>query len=90
MADKEHVVRRKVLVGRVRSDKMEKTIVVEVHRRLMHPVYKKFVKSRRRYMAHDEKNDCHVGDTVEIQEDRPRSRHKRWRVTRVVERAVLT
>jgi len=82
--------RRRVLVGRVASDKMEKTIIVEVQRRMMHPVYKKFVKSKQRYMAHDEKNDCHVGDTVEIREDHPRSKRKRWMVTRVVERSVLT
>jgi small subunit ribosomal protein S17 len=80
--------RRKVLMGRVSSDGMDKTIVVEVQRRVMHPVYKKFVKSRERYMAHDERNDCHVGDTVEIREDRPRSKRKRWMVVRVVDRAV--
>lgn len=89
MAEKDRG-RRKALIGHVASDAMDKTIVVEVHRRVMHPMYKKFVKSRRRYMAHDEQNDCHVGDTVEIQEDRPRSRHKRWKVTRVIQRAVLT
>jgi small subunit ribosomal protein S17 len=82
--------RRKSLIGRVDSDKMDKTVIVEVQRRLMHPVYKKFVKSRAKYMAHDETNQCHVGDTVEIQEDRPRSRNKRWKVTRVIERAELT
>lgn len=82
--------RRKSLIGRVASDKMDKTVVVEVQRRLMHPVYKKFVKGKEKYMAHDETNDCHVGDTVEIQEDRPRSRNKRWKVTRVIERAELT
>ena len=87
MADKERG-RRRVLVGRVASDKMDKTVVVEVQRRMMHPMYKKFVKSRRRYMAHDERNDCHVGDKVEISEARPRSRHKRWRVIRVIERGV--
>lgn len=82
--------RRKVLVGRVRSDKMDKTVLVEVPRRLMHPVYKKFVSSRRRYMAHDEENDCRIGDTVEIKEFRPMSKRKRWVVTKVVERAVGT
>jgi len=82
--------RRKSLIGRVASDKMDKTIVVEVQRRLMHPVYKKFVKGKAKYMAHDETNDCHIGDMVEIQEDRPRSRNKRWKVTRVIERAELT
>ena len=80
--------RRRVLTGRVSSDAMDKTVVVEVARREMHPVYKKIVQSRRRYMAHDERNDCKVGDTVEIREDRPRSRRKRWTVVRIVERAV--
>lgn len=89
MAEKDRGQRR-VLVGRVASDKMDKTVVVEVQRRLIHPVYKKFVKRRRRYMAHDEKNDCRVGDKVEIREERPRSRNKRWMVTKVVERGVLT
>ena len=81
--------RRRVLVGRVASDKMDKTVVVEVRRFLMHPVYKKFVSRRMRYMAHDEANDCHVGDTVEIIAHRPLSRKKRWLVTRVVERSLL-
>ena len=82
--------RRKALVGRVASDKMDKTVVVEVRRRELHAVYKKIVSSRKKYMAHDEQNNCRIGDTVEIQEDRPRSKHKRWRVTRVIERGVLT
>lgn len=87
MADKERG-RRRVLVGRVASDKMDKTVVIEVERRMRHPVYKKFVRSHKRYMAHDEKNDCRVGDKVEIREDRPRSKSKRWLITRVIERAV--
>ena len=82
--------RRKALVGRVSSDKMDKTVVVEVRRRELHPVYKKIVSSRKKYMAHDEQNNCRIGDTVEILEDRPRSKRKRWRVTRVIERGVLT
>lgn len=89
MTDKQRG-RRKVLVGRVRSDGMNKTVVVEVPRREMHPVYKKFVSSRRRYAAHDAKNECHVGDQVEIKESRPLSKSKRWVVTRIVERAVTT
>ncbi len=89
MAEKERG-RRRVLIGRVASDKMDKTIVVEVQRRLRHPVYKKFVFKRRRYMAHDKDNSCHVGDRVEIKEHRPLSKHKRWIVSRVIERAVLT
>jgi small subunit ribosomal protein S17 len=82
--------RRKTLIGRVASDKMDKTVVVEVQRRLRHPVYKKFVFKKMRYMAHDKENDCHTGDRVEIREHRPLSKNKRWIVSRVVERAVLT
>jgi small subunit ribosomal protein S17 len=81
---------RRVLVGRVTSDKMDKTIVVEVDRRLKHPVYKKYISKKRRYMAHDAENNCHIGDVVEIQEHRPLSKNKRWIVSRVVERAELT
>jgi small subunit ribosomal protein S17 len=89
MAEKQRG-RRKVLVGRVTADAMDKTVVVEVPRRLMHAVYKKFISSRKRYTAHDEKNECHVGDRVEIKESRPLSKSKRWVVTRVVERVVTT
>jgi small subunit ribosomal protein S17 len=81
---------RRVLVGRVTSDKMDKTIVVEVDRRLKHPVYKKYISKKRRYMAHDAEDNCHIGDVVEIQEHRPLSKNKRWIVSRVVERAELT
>jgi small subunit ribosomal protein S17 len=69
---------------------MDKTIVVEVDRRLKHPVYKKYISKKRRYMAHDAENNCHIGDVVEIQEHRPLSKNKRWIVSRVVERAELT
>lgn len=89
MADKERGQRR-TLQGRIKSNKMEKTVVVEVERRTMHPVYKKFISSRERYMAHDERNECTVGDRVEIRESRPLSRHKRWVVVRVVVRAETT
>lgn len=81
---------RRVLVGRVASDKMDKTIVVEVNRRLRHAVYKKFISKRCRYLAHDGENTCRIGDTVEIREHRPISKNKRWIVSRVIERAVLT
>lgn len=79
--------RRRVLVGKVASDKMDKTIVVEVQRRLRHSVYLKFVSRKRRYMAHDKNNDCRQGDTVEIRENRPLSKNKRWVVARIIERA---
>jgi len=82
--------RKRTLTGRIASDKTDKTVVVEVQRRLMHPVYKKFVSSRRRYMAHDPNGECHVGDTVEIKESRPMSRRKRWIVCRVIEKAETT
>jgi len=79
---------RRRLIGRVRSDKMDKTVVVETIRFKLHPVYKKYVRVRNRYKAHDEKNECRVGDRVEIAENRPVSRDKRWMVVRLVERAV--
>jgi len=79
---------RRTLVGRVTSSKMNKTVVVEVVRSSRDPVYKKYVRSRGRYKAHDETNQYKVGDRVEIQEHRPISRDKRWLVTRLVSRPV--
>ena len=79
---------RKTLVGKVKSDKMEKTVVVEVERIKRHPLYGKQVKVRKTYKAHDESNQCHIGDKVEIMETRPLSKEKRWRVTRIIEKAV--
>jgi small subunit ribosomal protein S17 len=84
---KTHSFRRRLL-GRVVSDKMDKTVIVEVVRRARHPVYKKYVRNRDRYKAHDEKNEFKVGDRVEIMEHRPISKDKRWRVIRLVARAV--
>lgn len=78
---------RKRLIGRVVSDKMMKTVVVEVTSRELHPRYKKYLSSSSRYKAHDEQNAFGVGDTVEIEESRPLSRDKRWRVRRLVEKA---
>lgn len=80
---------RKTRIGYVESDKMEKTIVVSVIRRYMHPKYKKYVKERLRYKAHDEQNDCKVGDKVLLEETRPLSKDKRWRVKEILERAPL-
>ena len=77
---------RKVRVGRVVSDKMEKSITVAVVRKVNHPIYKKYFQSTKKYMAHDETNDAQVGDLVSIMECRPLSRHKRWRLTEVIER----
>ncbi len=75
---------RRRLVGTVRSDNMDKTVVVEVARRTPDPKYRKYVKSRQRYKAHDEKNEYQVGDQVEIKEFRPISKDKRWIVTRMI------
>jgi small subunit ribosomal protein S17 len=74
--------------GVVASNRMHKTVVVSVERIIMHPKYKKFLKRRTKVKAHDEKNECQVGDRVLIVECRPLSREKRWRVSRILERAV--
>jgi small subunit ribosomal protein S17 len=71
---------RRILVGRVVSDKMDKTVVVEVTRKVRHPKYGKYFNRTNRYSAHDEANECHVDDVVSIEESRPLSRTKRWRV----------
>lgn len=78
--------RKRHLVGKVISAKMQKTVVVEVTRRVLDPVFKKFVRHRARYKAHDEKSACRAGDQVEIREHRPLSREKRWVVARVIGR----
>lgn len=83
----EHSFRRKIL-GLVVSDKMAKTVTVEVIRKAMNPMYKKYVRVRNKYKAHDELNQYKVGDRVEIMESRPISHSKRWVVTRLVSRAV--
>jgi small subunit ribosomal protein S17 len=77
------------LIGFVRSDKMQKTVVVEVMRYKMDPLYKKYVKVRRRYKAHDETNEYKIGDRVEIIEHRPLSKEKRWKVSRLIERPAI-
>jgi small subunit ribosomal protein S17 len=77
---------RKSKVGMVVSDRMDKTVVVRVERLVPHPVYKKYVKRRTTYKAHDEQNEYRVGDRVEIVETRPVSKEKRWRVSRLIER----
>lgn len=78
---------RRRLIGRVVSDKMDKTVVVEIERRKMHRVYKKVVKSTRRVMAHDESNSIKVGALVRVVESQPLSRHKRWAVEAVLQTA---
>ncbi|MGC9522382.1 MAG: 30S ribosomal protein S17 [Anaerolineae bacterium] len=79
--------RRRRLVGTVTSDKMDKTVVVAVERHYRHPLYEKVVRSEKTFMAHDENNECHEGDTVQIVETRPYSRRKRWAVEEILERA---
>lgn len=78
---------RKTRVGMVVSDKMDKTVVVAVERLVQHSLYGKTLRRTNNYKAHDESNECHVGDKVEIMETRPISRDKRWRVVQVIEKA---
>ncbi len=77
---------RRKLTGVVVSDKMDKTIVVMVERRTAHPLYKKYYTRRKKFLAHDEHNECRVGDVVQIMETRPLSRRKRWRLVAILER----
>lgn len=78
---------RKERIGKVVSNKMEKTITVVVERKVKHPIYGKFMKTSKKFAAHDEKNDCGIGDTVKIMETRPLSKNKRWRLIEIIERA---
>jgi small subunit ribosomal protein S17 len=77
--------RRKILVGRVLSNRMEKTVIVQVERKKRHPLYGKVVAMRKKYKAHDSGNACQIGDLVQIVESRPMSREKRWVVTDILE-----
>ena len=74
---------RKSLIGKVVSNKMEKTAIIEVNRRVPHPIYKKYINKSKKYYAHDEKNECTIGDIVKIMETRPISNKKRWRLLEV-------
>jgi small subunit ribosomal protein S17 len=78
---------KKTFTGQVVSDKMDKTVVVAVTTRRLHPLYKKYVKQTKKLKAHDERNDAHIGDTVRVMECRPFSKDKCWRLTQIVERA---
>ena len=78
---------RKERQGEVFSNKMDKTITVAVKWKEKHPIYEKFVNKTKKYHAHDEKNDCNIGDTVKIMETRPLSKTKRWRLVEIIERA---
>jgi small subunit ribosomal protein S17 len=77
---------RKTKLGVVSSNKMDKTITVKVERKVKHPLYGKFLKKTNKFHAHDEKNECSIGDTVKIMESRPMSKTKRWRLVEVVEK----
>ena len=78
---------RKERIGVVVSNKMDKSIVIKVERKVKHPLYGKFVKKSTKFMAHDEKNECNIGDIVRIMETRPLSKNKCWRLVEIVERA---
>lgn len=78
---------RKTRVGKVVSDKMDKTVVIAIIDNVKHPLYKKIIKRTVKLKAHDEKNECRIGDRVEVMETRPLSKDKRWRVTEIIERA---
>ncbi|MDD4316491.1 MAG: 30S ribosomal protein S17 [Clostridia bacterium] len=78
---------RKTRIGTVVSDKMEKTIVVAAIRKVQHPLYKKYVKTTKKFKAHDELNECGIGDVVEIEETRPISKDKCWRLVKIIDKA---
>jgi small subunit ribosomal protein S17 len=78
---------RKVRVGRVVSNKMEKSCVIAVERKVKHPLYGKFMKKTTKLMVHDENNECGIGDTIKVMETRPLSKNKRWRLVEIVEKA---
>jgi small subunit ribosomal protein S17 len=78
---------RKERTGLVVSDKMDKSITIEVERKVKHPMYGKFVKKTSKFIAHDEKNECNIGDTVRVMETRPLSKNKCWRLVEIIERA---
>lgn len=79
--------RKRVLVGRVKSNKADKTIIVASQRQVIHPLYKKYYKVTKKVMAHDENNDCNIGDLVKVIESRPLSARKRWSLVEILERA---
>lgn len=86
-AENVKLAHKKSRVGVVASNKMQKTITVKVERRLGHPIYGKFVKKSKKFMAHDENQDCKIGDLVRIEESRPLSKNKRWVLVEIIERA---
>lgn len=78
---------RRILTGKVKSNKADKTIIVSIERQVKHPLYKKYFKRTKRIMAHDEGNECNIGDTVKVRECRPLSARKRWEMIQIVDRA---
>jgi len=88
MAEFKYKGNRRVLTGQVISDKADKTIVVRVETLVKHPLLKKYIRRRKKFMAHDPANDCGVGDKVQIVESRPMSRRKRWHLVQILEKAV--
>ncbi|MBI9087633.1 MAG: 30S ribosomal protein S17 [Desulfobacterium sp.] len=80
--------RKRVLLGTVVSDKMDKSVVIEVERLVQHKVYKKYIKSHKKYTAHDETDQCRIGDVVKITESRPLSKTKKFRVSEIVKKAI--
>ena len=80
--------KKKQLTGIVLSDSMNKTVVINVERRFPHPLYKKYVKSSKKYYAHDENNKCEKGDTILIQESKPLSKLKRWKVMQIIKKVI--
>lgn len=87
MSEETKQAHRKTRLGIVSSNKMQKTITVVVERRLRHPIYGKYVKKNKKFTAHDEQEVCNIGDLVKIEESRPLSKNKRWRLVEVVEKA---
>ena len=86
-AQKASVDTKKGRIGRVVSDKMQKTIVIAIERKIMHPMYGKFIKRTKHYSVHDERGEAHVGDLVKVMETRPISKTKRWRLVEIIEKA---
>ena len=89
MNDQEKSVLKRTLIGKVVSDKMDKTVSVLIERRVKHPLYGKIVRRSKKYLAHDENNQAKIGDTVEIQESRPISKNKSWVLTKIIQVAQI-
>jgi len=87
MNEEKRISSRKTRIGKVVSDKMDKTIVVAIEDRVQHPLYKKIVRRTYKLKAHDEQNQCNIGDRVKVMETRPLSKDKRWRLVEIVEKA---